>query len=669
MVFDEISLENFATFRKRCVIELRPKNRERPIILIGGENGCGKTTLLDALQLVLFGPLARCSNRGRLGYKAYLKKCINRNVDPEEGAKIELVFRTQIGGAERTFKICRSWSKTKKKITEKFVVYRIEDGNEKYDQVFSENWNDYVEGIFPTRVAPFFLFDGEKIELLAEFENSGPIIRSAIYSLLGLDYIDRLSTDLLTLERKKHKVLLAKIERELIDKLEEEIKLIQKKIEELVIQEAKYMTLRDRQERKIEENEMRYKLHGGDLYDRQVELEMRYENSKEILHQHEDELRHIAAGASPLLLVKDLLKDIQQKSEREEDAVRAKYIYESLETRDQKLMTFIESFTKDGNILREINNHLLHERNSEYKKAQYVAYLNLDHGSVQKLSYLLSTELPKISKDIPVRIDKIKELCEQVEACERQLSSIPEEETLSEIIKERETLKEHLSRINFSLEFNAEELRKLRYELYTKNIELKRLLVNSAESEREEGNNQRVLAYSRKARHTLDIFRKKVLLSHLHHIEKLILDSFQRLIRKEVLIKRLSINMETFCLHLYDHTNNELTPDRLSAGERQLLATSILWGICRAAGKPLPTIIDTPLGRLDTSHRTNLVTSYFPDVSHQVILLSTNEEIVGKHYRAMEPFISHKYLLTHDGEEKGTRVIEGYFIDTIGKVA
>lgn len=103
--------------------------------------------------------------------------------------------------------------------------------------------------------------------------------------------------------------------------------------------------------------------------------------------------------------------------------------------------------------------------------------------------------------------------------------------------------------------------------------------------------------------------------------------------------------------------------DRLSAGERQLLATSLLWGLARASGRPVPTIIDTPLGRLDSSHRRHLIERYFPCASHQVLLLSTDEEIVGSYYKTLEPFITRTYMLSHDEDSGKTHIQPGYFSD------
>ena len=104
-----------------------------------------------------------------------------------------------------------------------------------------------------------------------------------------------------------------------------------------------------------------------------------------------------------------------------------------------------------------------------------------------------------------------------------------------------------------------------------------------------------------------------------------------------------------------------MSPDRLSAGERQLLAIALLWGLARVSGRALPTVIDTPLGRLDSSHRANLIERYFPSASHQVILLSTDEEINRTYHRMLEPQIGRSYLLQYDDEERATTVVDGYF--------
>jgi DNA sulfur modification protein DndD len=92
-----------------------------------------------------------------------------------------------------------------------------------------------------------------------------------------------------------------------------------------------------------------------------------------------------------------------------------------------------------------------------------------------------------------------------------------------------------------------------------------------------------------------------------------------------------------------------------------LLAISILWGLSRASGRPLPAIIDTPLSRLDSKHRNNLVNNYFHQASHQVILLSTDEEINDKYYNKLKSAIGREYHITYSKAKKSAVINEGYF--------
>ena len=82
---------------------------------------------------------------------------------------------------------------------------------------------------------------------------------------------------------------------------------------------------------------------------------------------------------------------------------------------------------------------------------------------------------------------------------------------------------------------------------------------------------------------------------------------------------------------------------------------------CESAGRALPMAVDTPLGRLDSIHRKHLVERYFPVASHQVLLLSTNEEIVGENLERLKPWIGHYYRLSHDDDAGTTTIVPGYF--------
>jgi len=660
MIFEKIILENFATYNGYNEINLVPEEG-KPIVLIGGENGCGKTSMLDAFHLVLFGRTGRCSNRGKLSYEDYLQRCINRKADPEEGTVLELVLRFYLAGELKRYRIRRAWSFKKNRIKERFGVFQLTEEGEKFDSVFSENWTDYVEGVFPSKVAPFFLFDGEKIEQLADFENSGPLIQAAITSLLGLDHVDQLSADLLILEKRKHKSLATLDEKNKLELIEVELGDIDKKVADLYAKEAQLNNLIDRQLHKMENIKLRYHQQGGELYERRTELELRLTQSRDQVSAREEDLRQISGGAAPLLLVEGLLLDIADQAEQEMAAKKSQLLNAELKQRDRQLLDLLQKVSLNDEGRARVVSFLHEDLVKRQEAANVECYLDIGFDAQVKLNSLLGRELQTLKNELTVKIAAMKDASNQLETIERSLLGIPEEETITKIISERDLAKEKLTHLNFELSATLEDLRKTKHKKEMITATLKRELEGMAERRFEGKDQRRVLQFSAKSRKTLELFRGKVIERHLNKIEDNVLEAFNKLLRKEGLVHNLKISPDTFCLKIFNTASEEIPSNRLSAGERQLLATALLWGICRVAGKPLPTIIDTPLGRLDTSHRTNLIANYFPYASDQVLLLSTNEEIVGKYHEDLKPYISHHYILNHKENAGGTTVQNGYF--------
>ena len=106
------------------------------------------------------------------------------------------------------------------------------------------------------------------------------------------------------------------------------------------------------------------------------------------------------------------------------------------------------------------------------------------------------------------------------------------------------------------------------------------------------------------------------------------------------MVERIAIDPSSFAITLYDESGHALSKERLSEGEKQIFAIPVLWGLARASAIPLPAIIDTPMARLDSSHRRHLVERNFPNASHQVLILSTDTELDRHYYQPPQPHIA-----------------------------
>jgi DNA sulfur modification protein DndD len=136
---------------------------------------------------------------------------------------------------------------------------------------------------------------------------------------------------------------------------------------------------------------------------------------------------------------------------------------------------------------------------------------------------------------------------------------------------------------------------------------------------------------------------------------------FKLLHRKEDMISRVEIDPDTCVVSIFDANGSSVKRSTLSSGELEIYAISMLWALAKMSGQKLPFIIDTPLARLDSQHRDNLIQHFFPVASHQVMVFSTNTEVDQQYFNLLRPKISQSYNLDYDEATQRTVAKEGYF--------
>jgi len=656
MILDTIILENFGAYGGRQEALLTPEEG-KPIILFGGMNGGGKTTLLDAIQLAFYGPKARISNRGKLVYKEYLRESINRNCDPGEGAAITIRFRRVIDGDTRNFELQRRWRQGIKGIEETVRVLR--DGLP--DDIFTEHWDEAIEAYLPSSIAHLFFFDGEQIKELAEGGHAAEILGTAIHSLLGLDLVDRLENDLKVFERRKKAEGLDPESAKKLAQARGELEEIDKQQEAAAMEEGALVNEAGRLAKDLRTKEELFRAEGGELYLRRKELEDELTGLKKEKGETEAQFRGLVAGPLPLLLVENLLAEVETLVRHESEVRRARVLMEALEIRDTAVISTLKTIKVGKDSVKALEKVLGDDRRERAILADEPLILDADDSLAPQIAHLRGTVLPAAEQQARDFTAKIATLDEKIARLEGELERVPTAERIADIQHELESVRKvHQAKMD---ELEAVKVRRqtLQRQRLMAETRLDRMGENDVDVQFSEDGRLRMLKHSQKVRDTLGRFRTKIVQQHTENMETLMLESFRKLLRKKELVSGLKINPETFEATLIGKDGKVLPFERLSAGEKQLLATSLLWGLARASGRPVPTIIDTPLGRLDSSHRKHLIERYFPNASHQVLLLSTDEEIVGSYYMELEPFITRTYLLEHNEELGQTNLKQGYF--------
>jgi DNA sulfur modification protein DndD len=657
MILDSIVLRDFGVYGGRQEVVLGPLNKTKPIVLFGGLNGGGKTTLLDAVQLALYGSRARCSGRGRLGYREYLREMIHRGAAPQTGAAVELSFRRLQNAELQDYRVVRSWHENTKGIEESVQVFR----GQEFDPQLSEQWDEFIESFIPSGIAHLFFFDAEQIKELAAGEHSAEILGTAIHTLLGLNLVDRLETDLVVLERRKRIELKPGPEAERMKHAQAERDRIQQLLDEAKAEGAALGTRVGRLAKELASCEQKFRQEGGDLYLNRVVMEEERSGLVAKVSKIETELRELAAGTAPLLLVTQLLSATEKQARKESEVQTSRVLVAALQDRDEATLGQLKRSKIAERHLEQLRAILKKDRDNRQRGLRTPCFLHADPHLAAELRHLRSGILPGVQASIEQRLANVTTLTEQITRLEQKLARVPAQDAISGLLKDQDRLRKELQEQQAELAANDAKVQVLNRQLLAAEESLKRAFGSDVDVQMGTEQGARILKHSAKVRDSLAQFRVALIRRHAEQIERLVLESFTHLLRKSNLVTKIRIDPTTFAIELTGGDGKPLPMDRLSAGERQLLATALLWGLAKASGRPLPTMIDTPLGRLDSSHRRHMLERYFPVASHQVILLSTDEEVDEAGLDRLKPHVGLSYHLSFDEGTRSTKIMKGYF--------
>jgi DNA sulfur modification protein DndD len=652
MQLTKLSLHNFGIYAGRHEVNLEPKDG-KPIILFGALNGSGKTTLLEGIQFALFGRFAKFLGKGKSAYLDFLTNSINRrNLQNSASVGIEFVSRRR--GKNHRFEVVRTWAVKKNgNATDSVQVFR----NGQLDMELSERWEEMSETFFPSQLSDLFFFDGERIESLAQPARCSELIRTGLNTLLGLDLVTDLSKTLITLERRLRVEGIEAADREKLTRLDLKISTLLEQKTSLE-HELQQVFERDSQLKiKLESLRNQLKLEGGDLYVRRDEFVHRQNELLQSVEAKRQEMVQLAGSSIPLVLVDDLLQEVEAFS-----------LNGVTGSQKEAIKTSLEIFS--SNVLRELSDRGIFEKSQiELVSSIHRTLLaiNDDRAALPEIN-ISRQALIRARTDCSVqRASGLKMILElgslqtELEQIERSLLAVPDAEKLEYLFVDIKHVEDELRSLEISKKSVEDQVQRIQRELETLRKQFDNLTDEFKKVQADEIQQSMMKARLNSGRDALKIFQERIRNKHIVQLEKLIRDCFASLLRKRTFVKSISICPETFLLTINITGEGFVPASKLSAGERQLLAVSVLWALAQASGRRLPTVIDTPLGRLDSIHRKSFVQDYFPNAGEQVILLSTDEEIIGNYHQAIKKYVSHQYLIEYDEENQSSIISKGYF--------
>lgn len=666
MLFKKIIFNNYKTFYGHQEIDLYIPKEEREnrknIVLIGGLNGTGKTTILKAILYVLFGKRGMSPEE----HERLFSNVINNRFFNEGGnqSSVTLILETDTG-EEWTLIVRWYFERNTKRLShEERELYVSTPGVRAKKHTLIENieaYNRFIDRIIPYHAAPFFIFDGEEIKELILRQNSKEM-KEAIHKITGMEANDHLIKDLKKLNQVIERKLINSVDERKIKKLKNELESYENEIEKL--EESKINQL---QKLKSLDNEL------AEIKDKREKKIIQNSKSREVLlkqqSKYETELKLLQIEFNNYyienilnIILATKIKALKKQLNIEQEIKRNRLIEESALKPYQE---FINRLVKQNIVppLTESQLQQIIEFGREIWKEQNNIKI-LSSGNVKEIHDLSSKDLqfllnyPIGNKDRLIdMLNKIEKLKVEIDSIETQIRNAPESIDIEEENNKIDIITKKIGAVSLKLQSINKKLQKLKNQKI--DIQNRLTRISSKETNLDDLKQQHELL--QKIIKAMEQYTEEATTMKARYIQDEFSNMLNKLFRKEDEFGKIEIDINTYTIRLYNDKLQEISIQDRSAGEMQMISSSLIWALTKVSDLSLPIVVDTPLGRLDSFHRNHLITHYYKEISDQVIILSTDTEITEEYINLMRENSFSQYLLDYDEENKYTRIRKEYF--------
>lgn len=664
MKFKKIHAENYKTY-KLLDLDLEVTD-DRPIILIGGGNGCGKTTLFDAIYHALYGL--------KIENERHFEELFNAGVKNEQGMTnkqivLEVTFSGLVLNQEKQYKLKRAYMLDEGRVLESVTLnmggnqFTYGSGTPSAQRASNEEIvNKIIAANLPAELSNYFLFDAMKTSDLVKEEQINKLIMKNINSVMGFNKYAQL--------RKVSDTLLSekKAERMQNDKIKEEYTNLttakQKHDEEIAKLNDEYATdLNYANENKEQYDQVKAGKDSDEVTrEMMTKLEQSINNTVEFEGRYSQDIDSLAKDLETKVIYPKLASvikteiDVILQAKQDVKAARVNLLTDSqIEGITKQLVSLIEErYVREGTI--DIPS-LINELKSLQEKANTVE---------DKFSYLTASEVEALDKLVSTAISNpFVALDEKRERLNQDIAQMP---------KQKEKLKEYQRTLNGS-DYTFLEL----YEKNTARIkELKEIIEIKKKESKEMGDKIATYDYDipqvPDPQYDMlcvlpDFFKNlsaKLLRAKKASIERMMRDQLNiNLIVYAGVVGRVELSAndsDDISFKIYHKNGNEIYLSQLNAGAKQTVMQVLLKVLYNLGDYEPPVMIDTVMGVLDKESREVIIEKYFPDLAHQTILLSTDTEITTERdFEKIQAYVAKTYTLHRDKENQCTTISEDYF--------
>ena len=649
MILTRLEVSNFRTFRGTHAVALQPHQENgtiRPIVLFGGLNGAGKTTLFLAIKLALYGRATGEGGYSNSGYASFIRSSIHRypcaTIQPNT-ASIELEFQYGKLGKQFTYMVRRSWESAGTNLLEKI---RIWENGEEQTSLDQNDAQGFLDELVPQAISELFFIDGEKIGHLAK-DSTGDVLRTAFERIYGLDLTERLRNDLQThLRRNVTPSLKVAVDTKSTQK---EYEILQKELGDARSRLQCVETFLTEAQTRKQQLEASLRTRGGEWGEANHNYQIEADNLLRMLQEKKLALREVIAGVFPFSLGRSTMQKLLDDVAADLDMLLHRHANGTLQHFADSVRIVLDQKGKKS--LDKVLSRWLKDRG--VKKSVF----DVSPRTLGRIEQLVNNDLASSLNRSDDLLKIIVSDSNELDILEQKLSRAPDSNALKAEFDKFARVCERIAELTSSLATLQSDIgAKLK-----RAIKLGAILSDRHRDSVEQCGRNQSLEYADQIRNLLKTYRETSILKRIEHLELEFNKEFNLLSRKDRRHFQVKINPQNFQVHLQSKDQGEFQTTQLSAGEKHIYAVAMLVALAKTSRRPLPLIIDSPLGRLDSEHHKKLVKNYFPHASHQVILLSTDEEIDLEAYEELSKQISRAYLIEFDDKQQESNIMKGYF--------